>query len=315
MAVLRGPDNREDPYAEARRRLAAALAREQTRDRGTPDIDELLSEVVELAPLPAVVGRILSLGDNQQFSAHELAAVIASDQALTTRLLRLANSAYYGSSRRIGTVRDAVVLLGFRAVQQVAVASCMVEQGRRGVGQLDYERYWQFSITTALLAEILARTEGEHIDLAFTAGVVHNVGLLALDQHRPELLRDALARARADQTSVHEAERALLGFTDVELGAALATHWNFPAPLVDAVRDHARPLDDPPPPGSLAAHVSRARIFARAYGLSDGLEGRPEPTPPADDWARPPLSISLEHVGGMDRVLERAGAFLEAALG
>lgn len=314
MAMPGGrPGRRDDPYAEARLRLQAALARQQAPDRHTPTIDELLVEVMELAPLPAVAGRIMDLGGDQRFSAHELASVIASDQALTTRLLRLANSAYYGAPRRIGTVRDAVVLLGFRAVQQVALASCMM-QARRPAPHLDYEQYWQFSITTALLAEVLARTEGVHAELAFTAGVIHNVGLLALDQHRPEVLREALARAKSEQVTLHQAERAVMGYTDADLGAALVEHWNFPAPLVEAVRDHGRLLDDPPPPRSLGAHVMRARLFARAYGLSDGLDGRPDAASPADEWTRPPLSISLEHAGGMEAILERAEAFLEASL-
>lgn len=314
MAMPNGrPGRRDDPYAVARLRLQAALAKQQARDRSIPSIDELLVEVMELAPLPAVAGRIMDLGSDQRFSAHELASVIASDQALTTRLLRLANSAYYGAPRRIGTVRDAVVLLGFRAVQQVALASCMM-QSRRPAPHLDYEQYWQFSITTALLAEVLARTEGVHADLAFTAGVIHNVGLLALDQHRPEILRESLARAKSEQTTLHQAEHAILGFTDADLGAALVEHWNFPAPLVEAVRDHGRLLDDPPARDSLGAHVMRARLFARAYGLSDGLEGRPDATPTPEDWTRPPLSISLEHAGGMESILERAEAFLEASL-
>jgi len=314
MAIVNGrPGRQQDPYADARRRLQAALAREQLREHTAPSIDELLAQVMELAPLPAVAHRILELSDDQRFSAHGLASIIASDQALTTRLLRLANSAYYGAPRRIGTVRDAVVLLGFRAVQQVALASCIM-QNHRPAPHLDYDRFWQFSVTTALLAEVLARTEGEHVDLAFTAGVIHNVGLLALDQHRPDLLREALARAKSDQTSLHEAERALLGYTDADLGGALAEHWNFPAPLVAAVRDHGRLLDDPPEASSLAAHVMRARIFARSYGLSDGLEGRPDAPQPAEDWQKPPLSLSLEHAGGMDTILKRAEAFLEASL-
>src|SRR5690606_7230933 len=121
----------------------------------------------ELQPLPAVATKILQLGEAQQFSAHELATIIASDQVLTARLLRLANSAYYGSSRRIGTVRDAVVLLGFRTVHQVALASCLVDNPKP-LANLEYNDFWQFSIATGLLSEILARTEGHHQDEAFT---------------------------------------------------------------------------------------------------------------------------------------------------
>ena len=303
----------DDPFAAARTRLAARLARERSQRPDLPQLDELIAELSELQPLPAVATKILQLGDDHQFSAHELATVIASDQVLTARLLRLANSAYYGASRRIGTVRDAVVLLGFRTVHQVALAACLVDSPRR-LSNLDYNSFWQFSIATGLLAEILARVEGRHQDVAFTAGVLHNIGLLTLDQQRPQVLTEVLTRARQQHETLHQAERGLLGFTDAELGGALALHWNFPEELAQAVSSHAR-LDAPPPEESLAAVVARARIFARSYGLSDGLLEHPDPRPEAREWEQGPLSVTLEREGGMDRILERADAFLAAALG
>ncbi len=307
----------DDPFAAARARLAARIARERSERPDVPHLDELLAEIAELRPLPAVATRIVQLTEDDRFSAHELATVIASDQALTARLLRLGNSAYYGASRKIGTVRDAVVLLGFRTVRQVSLASCLMED-QRPLSHLDYEDFWQFSIATGLLAEILARVEGHHQDVAFTAGVVHNIGLLALDQHRPALVGEVLARARTQSETLHQAERGLFGFTDADLGGALTEHWNFPAPLCNAVREHSRSLDAPPAEGTLAAVVARARIFARSYGMSDGLRERPDPVPARESspaWAPEALTLTLEREGGMQRILERADAFLAAAMG
>lgn len=304
----------DDPFAAARARLAARIARERSERPDVPHLDELLVEIGELQPLPAVARKILQLTEGDRFSAHELATIIASDQALTARLLRLANSAYYGSSRRIGTVRDAVVLLGFRTVRQVSLASCMLDNPRP-LTNLRYEDFWQFSIATGLLAEILARTEGQHQDVAFTAGVVHNIGLLALDQHRPRLLAEVVTRARQQRETLHQAQRGLMRFTDTDLGGALTEHWNFPAPLCEAVREHSRSLDSPPEDGTLAAVVARARIFARSYGMSDGLVERPDPRPSPEAWATETITSSLAREGGMDRILERADAFLVAALG
>jgi HD-like signal output (HDOD) protein len=314
MAILGArPARQPDRYVETLLHQQAAAAREAGRGQRLPSLEELAADVIELAPLPAAAGRILALSGRADFSAHDLASVIASDQALTTRMLRLANSAYYGAPRRIGMARDAVVLLGFRAVQQVALASCLMQR-RRPSTHLNYERYWQCSIATGLLAEVLARSEGEHFDAAFTAGVVHNLGLLALDQHRPDLLGVAISRSQAGSTSLHEAERALLGFSDADLGATLVEHWNFPSAPTGAVREHARSLDDPPAEGSLAAYVSRARCFALAAGLTEGLEQREEPPAVEAMWLRPPLSITLDHAGGLDQVLARTDAFLAATL-
>jgi len=302
----------DDPFALARARLAARLARERSPRPDLPHLDELLAEIAELQPLPAVATKILQLGDSQ-FSAHELATLIASDQVLTSRLLRLANSAYYGAARKIGSVRDAVVLLGFRTVHQVALAACLVDNPKP-LSNIEYNAFWQFSIATGLLSEILARTEGRHQDSAFTAGVLHNIGLLTLDQHRPQVLTEVMTRARQQSETLHQAERGLLGYTDADLGGALALHWNFPNELAESVRGHAS-LDAPPPADSLAAIVMRARIFARSYGLSDGLQDRPDPRPDSGEWAAGQFSNSLEREGGMDRILERADAFIAAALG
>jgi HD-like signal output (HDOD) protein len=316
----RGRPVGDDPFADARARLASRMARERSARPDIPELGELLAEVAELQPLPAVAARILQLGDDHAFSAHELATIIASDQALTARLLRLANSAYYGASRKIGTVRDAVVLLGYRTVRQVSLASCLMGNPRP-LPNLDYEAFWQFSIATGLLSEMLARIENKHQDIAFTAGVVHNIGLLALDQHRGDLVSEVATRARAQHETIHQAERGLLGFTDTDLGGALSLHWNFPPSICEAVRDQSGMLEDPPMEGteryaSLAAILARARIFARTYGLSDGLTDRPDPIP-ASEWetADAPISITLEREGGMDRILERADAFIHAALG
>ena len=131
----------------------------------------MLAEVADLRPLPQVAQRILGL-DEGKFSAHGLAAIIATDQALTAKLLRLANSPYYGFARRSTTARDAVVLLGFRSVRGAALASCLMQTAKTA-STLDYNAFWQFSIATGILAEVLARTEATHQDEAFTAGALH----------------------------------------------------------------------------------------------------------------------------------------------
>ncbi|MEX2446625.1 MAG: HDOD domain-containing protein [Dehalococcoidia bacterium] len=313
-----------DPYAPARAELARRLARRNRPPEGPPSLDEVVAEVVDLRPLPQVATKILGL-DEGRFSAHELAAIIASDQALTAKLLRLANSAYYGYARRITSVRDAVVLLGFRAVRGATLASCVMQPpvsasaaARAATpSNLDAGAFWQFSVATGMLAEVLACTEGAHRDDAFTAGVVHQIGVLALDQTYPAALRTAIEAAEVDGCTLHEAERRVLGFTDADVGGALAQHWAFPEPLVEAVRDYQRPLDSLPDPQSLTAFVLRARLFARSHGLADGLAGRTTPEDEAThggEWGVPPLSVALRQSGGMASVMERVDAFLAATL-
>lgn len=312
-----------DPRLAGRSQFVAGAPGSAPLDaRGTPPgrpeepaspLDALVDEITELRPLSAAATRILELTESEQFSAHELANVIATDQALTAKMLQLANSAYYGFPRRIMTARDAVVLLGFRAVRSTTIASCVIDTVGEG-SNLDADQFWRFSVSVGMLAELLARTAAANQDQAFTAGILHNIGLLALDQHRPDPLGEARQLAAMEGLSLHEAEQKLLGFSDAELGGALAERWNFPQPLVEAVRDHAMNLETPPDPKSLTAFVIRARIFARSYGITDGVD-EVEPSEPPEEWTAPPLSVALEQNGGIEGVVKRADAFIEATVG
>lgn len=291
----------------------AGVPNESNAELAIPTLAELVDEIAELHPLPAVATSILQLTEHDRFSAHELASAITADQALTAKLLRLANSAYYGFPREIGTVRDAVVLLGFRTVRSTTLASCVIGT-LSTTTHLNYENFWHFSVSTGMLAEMLARTEGAHQDTAFTAGVLHNTGLLAMDQQRPDLLGAALAHSTATGVSRHEAQRTLFGYTDADLGGALARAWAFPDDLVAAIRDHAMPLDELPDPASLTAAVLRARLLVRSHGVPDGID-HPERVEPPSEWSSPPLSVTLKRSGGMDGVLDKVQAFLESTVG
>jgi HD-like signal output (HDOD) protein len=278
-----------------------------------PTLDELVQQIAELRPLGAVATRVIALAASERFSAHELATTIASDQALSAKLLRLANSAYYGYPRRVATVRDAVVLLGFRQVRQAALATSLVD-ALPGSHALDYGAFWQHSLAVGVTAELLARAEGAAQDEAFTAGVLHNIGRLAMDQHLPEAFASALELARAQGLALRDAERIVLGYTDAQLGGALVRAWQFPSSLAEAVERHELRPEALPERRSLTGCVVRARLFVRAQGVPDGL-GQSEPGTPDAEWSEPPLSVALGRQGGVEGLLGRVDAFIESAVG
>ena len=278
-----------------------------------PELDLLVQEIAELRPLPAIALRVLEIAESEHFSAHELAQTISSDPALTAKVLRLANSAYYGFPRRISTVRDAVVLLGFRAVRAATLAACVIDAIPRG-DHVDVRPFWHFSITVGMLAEVLSRATHTHADVAFTAGVLHNIGRLAMDQHRPRALERAIALAKESGVTVAQAEDALFGFTDADVGGALALHWNFPSELADAVAQHQRRLEEIQDQESLAAYVVRARDYARSHGLTDGVD-LPTRMSPSREWVMAPLAPILEQGGGIDGIMQRASVFIDQTMG
>ena len=288
-------------------------SRGRSESSAIPELDELVQEIAELRPLRQSAVRVLTLTEGERFSAQELAGAISADAVLSAKMLRLANSAYYGFPRKITTIRDAIVLLGFRAVRSAVLAAGMIEV-LPGSNALDYDRFWQFSVTVGMLAEIQARAIGRHLDVAFTAGVIHNIGRLALDQHRSSAFREVL-NSVGHGVDIIEAERRVLGFTEADLGGALALRWNFPDELVDAVANHALELKQLSDQQSLTACVVRARLFAHSLGVTDGVASeRPE----SDDdsrWIDPSVSAVLKEGGGVDGVMERVDSFMEHTVG
>ncbi|MGE3962041.1 MAG: HDOD domain-containing protein [Dehalococcoidia bacterium] len=301
------------------------------------ELDVLVEEIADLRPLPPIAAQVLQIAEGDTFSAHELAQAISSDPALTARVLRVANSSYYGFPRRITTIRDAVVLLGFRQVRSTLLATSAI-RSMPSYEHIEAGAFWRHSIVVGLLAELIARHEGVHQDEAFTAGVLHNVGRLALEQARPEQFGRARELAIGRGVSMHEAERLVLGFTDAEVGGALARRWDFPAELADAIAGHTQLPSTPEARQSLAGIVARARAFAAEHGLTDGVDraARPAPAPlspfaatmlamsPADlperaaepaDTAAPTTEPVLDQLiaeqGGIEHVLDRAAAFVE----
>ena len=269
----------------------------------------VFGETVRRRVLPQVALRVLEVGELERFSAHELNLAITSDASLTAHVLRLANSPFYGFPRRIATVRDAVVFLGFRAVRSAALACCLAEAlPTPQPAVLDRRAAWRFSVIVGLLAEVLARAEGGHTDTAFTGGVLHSVGRLALAEHRPVDFARAVEVAQREGVPLVDAQRRALGYTDAELGRVMAKHWGFPEPLVAAagVADGAR-LEC----GSLASLVRDARAYALARGETDGADTRLEA--PAPLWATPRVASSLEQAGGWRGILDRAALFLDHA--
>jgi len=289
------------------------MDRPRTSPNPRPTLDEAVNEIAELRPLSAVATQILAITEGDQFCAQELAKVVSADQALSAKMLRLSNSPYYGFPRRITTVRDAIVLLGFRAVRSATMSSCVIDAVHDGYRNLNADTFWRYSVAVASLSELLAKAERRPHEEAFTAGVVHNIGRLALDQHYPHLLREAIEYSREHEVRLSEAERAVLGFTSAELGGGLALSWNFPEPLARAVALHDANLYLIEDPRSLEGIVRRARAFAAAIGLSDGADRALEAvTPP--EWNVPPLAAHLEHQGGVQGVLRRVDAFLDHAI-
>jgi len=273
----------------------------------------IVDRTTELTPLKAVAAKAIQLAEDERAAAMDLATVISSDQALTAKLLRLSNSAYYGYARRISTVREAVILLGMRTVRSVAIASGIIDAF--AVPQVDQrfdcDLFWAHSVTVGLLSEAIAReTKAVRPEDAFTAGVIHDIGKLAMMLTEPQLFARTVQLVVVDEMTYDAAEVQVFGVSHAQVGARLAQRWKFPESLVEAIQAHhpARPVTRI---DSLASVVASANLACNREGLACGFDWvGDECRRPAEALA-PQVDVALSRVhGGMRTLEEKSQAFL-----
>ena len=277
------------------------------------DPQELLSKVDDLPPIPAVAAKVLSMVEDSRTSANDLAQVLSADQMLTAKLIKVSNSAYYGFSRKVSTVREAVVSIGFKQVRQVAVGASIIQGFKRGTISTEYfdlDLFWGHSMAVAVASEALAKkTRACKPEDAFTAGILHDIGRLIIRQGKPEEFERAVRMAQTGTISLHTAEVRSTGFAHDEVGRALGELWKFPAHLIDAIDGHHNTKMTPRTDG-LPGVVAQANRLILHYGLFCGYDADAEPE------ALPPDLVEVEaSAGGIDLILSRAFAFIEAASG
>ena len=247
-----------------------------------PRLEALLRQVRDLPALPSAVLRVMQLTDDPKASAGDVARALASDQALATRVLKLANSAFYGASRRIATISEAVVILGMRTTRNLTMAtSCqdLLEAEVPGYA-LDRGALWRHSLACGAAAQALAkRARYRGLEEAFVAGLLHDVGKVVLSTYLKDQFSLVLRRAWGGGIPYEEAEREILGFSHAEAGARLLERWNLPDALVGAVRHHHAPLDAAmPSPLPGLVHVADAVCLTLGIGLGiDGLASHLDP--------------------------------------
>lgn len=233
---------------------------------------ETLRRKVEAIPgvatLPHVMARILELVDDESSSATDLGAEIAADTSLTAKLLKIVNSAFYGFPRQIAQVSEAVVVLGYEEIKRISLATSVIGMFGDGSPHEDGRlRFWTHSLHTAALAELLEREGGRGGKGAFTAGVLHDLGRIVLDQFFPEINRAIEHQEAAENRTPVEIEQELLGVTHADIGYWLAERWNLPPVLAEAIQLHHRPKRATE--GTLAAAVHVADVLVHRMSAAE----------------------------------------------
>ena len=191
-----------------------------------------------LPTIPTVLARIVRLTDGEGGNSRELVDVVEHDQALTGRILRLANSAFFGQTRRVATIPRAVVLLGFSTVRNLALGVKVWETLGNGLSRGHLETLWAHGVTVAVASKWLtARLRAGDPDEAFTAGLLHDIGRLVMAVRLGDVYWSTLTVAPPDQP-VAAVESGTFGVDHAEVGGWLLDAWSLPPGIVEAVRQH-----------------------------------------------------------------------------
>ncbi len=218
--------------------------------------------LTEMGTLPEVMMRIMELARDPKSSALDLAAAINQEPALSLKVLRTVNSAYYGLQRRIMTVPDAVVVLGFDEVERLALTITIIDSVKLDENGFKALRaLWRHSLACSIACTVcelrfvsrMTELRGVHV-----AGLLHDIGKVILGSHFPDLYTRIVHAVKDTGQDSLEAERTMLGgITHCDIGSWLAERWNLPEALVAAIRDHHAPaVEEQTHPLVHATHVA-----------------------------------------------------------
>jgi putative nucleotidyltransferase with HDIG domain len=218
----------------------------------TNSILQKLDGVVDLPSLPEIVTKLSNAIEDPNTSAADLSTIMADDPAITAKVLRLVNSAYYGrtaSGREITSVSYAIARMGFREIQNIVFSLSVFNLFESKTAIVNLKAFWHHCISVAIATRVIhdyaaASSEGAIIvdrDSLHVAGLLHDLGILVLNQYFHSDYEKAFALSGSSGIPLHEAESAVLGIDHAAVGAYLARHWKLPDSVVLAIEMHHNP--------------------------------------------------------------------------
>ena len=204
-------------------------------------LQQIIMTTRDLPAMPEVASKVLELSADPNTSALQLQQVISDDQAMTGRILKIANSAMYSCSRKIKTLTEAIVMLGFNSIRSLVVTSAarnLYNTNRTKTG-LKERLLWEHSIGTAFAARILASQRTPNLaEEAFLAGLMHDIGKLVLNIRVPEKFDEIVQIVYNENLAFHLTEQEILGFDHAQVGAMLVNKWKLSDGLEFIILNH-----------------------------------------------------------------------------
>lgn len=235
---------------------------------------QVASAIKSFPGMPGTAVRLLALIDNPAMRVSQIEQILRQDPGLTANVLRMANSAYFGIPSKVGSIRQAVILLGLKRLIQMVIAACVSAIMDQPVPGYDLPpgELWRHSIAVSVAAEGLVKEL--NVDAAeeiFTAALLHDVGKLVLGEFVHDEYQQ-IETAVSQGISFEMAEKIVLGANHADIGAQILTNWSLPREIVNAVQFHHAP-EDAPQTNTMLDIVHVANFMSMMIGIGIGRDG------------------------------------------
>jgi len=209
-------------------------------------MDKLIQKIEQIPTIPMVSQRIMEIAGDEKASFKDFVRIIEKDQALAAKILRVANSAFYGFLSRVSSLEHALVILGINEVKSIVLGCSVYNFFSHGQNDaFDRTRFWKHAITCSQVAKLLgAHFNTRNGDSLFLAGLIHDIGKVVLDQYFHEDFLQIIEHISLTKTTFSKAEKKILGTTHCQIAAKVLKQWRFPDEVIMQILYHHAPWHD-----------------------------------------------------------------------
>ncbi len=213
----------------------------------SPSPKEIISQITEIGSLPQTLAAVLKVLNNPHSGADEIADVISRDVSLTTRVLRMVNSAQFARKRKVTKVSEAVMIMGINSIKVLTLSSSLfgMVTEKEFLQKCNIKRIWRHFIETASNARAIAvEMEYKEPEEAFVAGIIHDLGIILMLLYFKDKYLEVIGKARVEKKGIESAERQVFGLTHCEVGFEMTAAWKLPPSFSFVVQNHHHLVTD-----------------------------------------------------------------------
>ncbi|KMQ53070.1 metal dependent phosphohydrolase [Chitinispirillum alkaliphilum] len=287
------------------------------------EVHDRIKNIANLPTLPQVASHLMRIINDPRTSSADVAELVSQDLSLSAKILRLANSAFYGIPKSITSINNAIVILGFKVIHtmvlSLTVFDMFPEENRASSALFNRKAFWAHSLCCGLAAKMLAIKIQNRVlfdpDEAFCAGLLHDIGKVVMEQYLHEDFHTALQVAQKEKIPAWKAEQKTLGYTHTDISRLLISGWGLPNEIEMPIIKHHTPMDE-----NQYSEIIALCHLADWICYETGLSMNPEfVTPDINAEALKKLNLSSEEIedikNDLPHELEKSAVYIDIASG